>query len=126
MRLTNFTDFGLRTLMKLAADPDRSMTVDEIATEFNLSRNHLAKVVQELARNGFIITQRGAGGGFRLAQKPEDISIGEIARTLEAPQALVECFRADGGACVLTTHGSLRPAGFELQECELISGSEAA
>ena len=102
MRVTSFTDFGLRALMKLAADPDASATTDEIATEFNLSRNHLAKVVQELARAGFIVTQRGAGGGFRLAQSPEDFTIGDVVRALEQSHALVECFQADGGKCVLT------------------------
>ena len=108
MRVTSFTDFGLRALMKLAADPDASATTDEIATEFNLSRNHLAKVVQELARAGFIVTQRGAGGGFRLAQSPDDITIGGVVRALEQNHALVECFQADGGHCVLSPACKLR------------------
>jgi len=102
MRVTTFTDFGLRALMKLAANPEAVHTIDEIASEFRLSRNHLAKVVQELARSGFVVTQRGAGGGFRLARRPEDISIGEVVRRLERSHPLVECFRDDGGDCVLT------------------------
>lgn len=102
MRLTTFTDFGLRALMRLAGDPDRLFTTDEIATEFAISRNHLVKVIQELASAGFVVTQRGAGGGFRLALPAEKIRIGEVVRSLESRQALVECFRVDGGACVLT------------------------
>ena len=65
MRLTSFTDFALRALMRLAGEPDRSFATSEIAAEFGISRNHLAKVVRDLAEAGFIATQRGAGGGFR-------------------------------------------------------------
>lgn len=102
MRLTAFTDFGLRALMRLAGAPDRSFTTDEIATEFAISRHHLTKVVRELADAGFVKTQRGAGGGFRLARPPRSITLGEVVRALERGQPLVECFRDDGGCCVLT------------------------
>ena len=102
MRLTSFTDFGLRALMRLAAEPGRVFTTEEIAAELKISRNHLTKVIQALAGAGILSTHRGAGGGFRLAQPPENIRLGEVVRLLESRQALVECFRADGGACVMT------------------------
>ena len=101
MRLTMFTDFALRALMRLAGEPTRSFATNEIASEFNISRNHLAKVVRDLADGGFITTQRGAGGGFSLARPPQSITIGEVVRALEERQALVECFRDDGGDCAL-------------------------
>ena len=102
MRLTSFTDYGLRALMRLAGATDRSFTTEEIAREFDISRHHLTKVVQDLARAGFVETQRGAGGGFRLAKPPQSITLGSIVRCLEQRYALVECFRSDGGACALT------------------------
>lgn len=102
MRLTSFTDYALRALMRLAGEPDRTFTTDEIATEFAISRNHLTKVVRELAEGGFVATHRGAGGGFRLARPASKITIGEVVRQLEARHAIVECFRGDGGCCVLT------------------------
>ena len=102
MRLTSFTDFALRTLMRLAGEPARSFATSEISAEFGISRNHLAKVVRDLADSGFIATQRGAGGGFVLARPAQSITLGEVVRKLEGDSALVECFRADGGACVLT------------------------
>jgi Rrf2 family nitric oxide-sensitive transcriptional repressor len=108
MRLTMFTDFALRALMRLAGEPVRSFATNEIAKEFGISRNHLAKVVRDLADEGFITTQRGAGGGFSLARPPQSITIGEVVRALEARQALVECFRDDGGACVLTPRCRLK------------------
>ena len=102
MRLTAFTDFGLRALMRLAGDPERSFTTDEIARDFAISRHHLTKVVKALAAGGFIITRRGGGGGMRLARPAGEISLGAVVRALESGQAMVECFRADGGACMLT------------------------
>lgn len=108
MRLTSFTDFGLRALMRLAGEPERMFTADEIAAEFDISRNHLAKIVRTLAGAGIVTTQRGARGGFRLALPPQKITIGEIVRQLEAHQSLVECFRSDGGDCLLTPRCRLK------------------
>ena len=108
MRLTSFTDYGLRALMRLAGEPDRVFTTDEIAREFRISRNHLVKVVRELSEAGFVATQRGAGGGFHLAKAPGSISIGDVVRNLERRQALVECFRDDGGDCALTPRCRLK------------------
>ena len=108
MRLTSFTDYGLRTLMRLAGAPDRAFTTDEIAAEFRISRHHLTKVVQDLSRAGYVDARRGAGGGLRLSKPSESITLGEIVRLLEKRHAMVECFRADGGHCTLTAACRLR------------------
>src|SRR6185437_479624 len=71
-------------------------------------RNHLAKVVRDLADGGFITTQRGVGGGFALARPARAITLGEVVRALEGTSALVECFRQDGGSCVLTPRCRLK------------------
>ncbi|AZQ68655.1 Rrf2 family transcriptional regulator [Silicimonas algicola] len=108
MRLTAFTDFALRTLMRLAGASERSFTTGEIAAELGISRNHLVKVVSALARSGYISTHRGTGGGFRLARSASTITIGEVVRRFETSQPLVECFRTDGGACVMSPACLLR------------------
>ena len=102
MRLTSFTDFGLRALMRLASAPDRAFSTAELAQEFALSRNHLTKIMTALAQDGIVITQRGSGGGAKLARAPGDIRLGEIVRILETGQPLVECFSASGGDCTIT------------------------
>jgi len=94
MRLTSYTDFGLRALMRLAGEPDRSFTTDEIAGEFEISRNHLIKVVRGLAEAGYVKTQRGAAGGFRLAKPAHDITLGQVVRDLEQDPDLGEGVRA--------------------------------
>lgn len=119
MRLTSFTDFALRTLMRLAAEPERPFTTEEIARTFDISRHHLTKVVRELAEGGFITTQRGAGGGMRLARPAAQITLGAVVRRMEARQAMVECFRADGGGCVMTGDCRLRARLAHAQEAFL-------
>lgn len=101
MRLTSFTDFGLRVLMRMAGDPDRPFTTAELAREFRISRNHLAKVTSALAAAGYLQTKRGGGGGAMLARPPQDIRLGDVVAALEADQSIVECFLPDGGACTL-------------------------
>lgn len=102
MRLASFTDYGLRTLMMLADAPATATTTAHLAGRLGIPYNHLTKVVQDLARGGYIATQRGAGGGMKLARPPGEIRLGEVVRFLEQRHAIVECFRSDGGACRLT------------------------
>lgn len=101
MRLTSFTDFGLRMLMRMASAPDQAFSTADLAEEFGLSRNHLTKIMQQLARGGIVETRRGGGGGAVLRKTPETIRLGDVVRLLEQGQALVECFGADGGDCTI-------------------------
>ncbi|MBH1974116.1 MAG: Rrf2 family transcriptional regulator [Rhodobacteraceae bacterium] len=99
MRLTSFTDFGLRMLMRMAGDPARGFSTSELAEELGLSRNHLAKIMQHLSRAGLIDTRRGGGGGAILERPAAQIRLGDIVRLLEEGQPLVECFGTDARTC---------------------------
>ena len=115
MRLTTFTDYGFRALMRMAGAPGRSFTTGELADEFGISRHHLTKIIQQLAAAGIVETRRGGGGGARLARDPGQITLGQILRVLEAGQALVECFGARDVRCTLLPGCRLR---HELAEAE--------
>jgi Rrf2 family nitric oxide-sensitive transcriptional repressor len=101
MRLTLFTDYGLRLLMRLAANPDRGFSTADLAQEFGVSRHHLTKIVQRLAQAGYVTTRRGGGGGATLARPAAEIRLGALVRLLEEGQALVECLAPGGGDCTL-------------------------
>ena len=108
MRLLTSTDFALRVLMRLSATPDAHVSTDTLARQLVISRNHLHKIVQYLAEAGLVRTIRGARGGVMLARPAGEIKVGEVIRSHEQDQALVECFRADGGACNLLPRCRLR------------------
>ena len=101
MRLTSFTDYGLRMLMRMASEPGRAFSTADLAAEFGLSRNHLAKIMQRLAQCGVVDTRRGGGGGAMLARPADEIRLGALIGVLEDGHPLVECFGATGGTCTL-------------------------
>lgn len=101
MQLTRHTDYALRILMYLAANHERLVTVVELANFYNISRNHLVKVVQGMVEHGFLHTTRGKNGGMQLARKSEDISIGKVVRKMENHFNMVECFDSAQGGCTL-------------------------
>lgn len=115
MRLAMYTDFTLRVLIFLALTQERRATIDEIADAYDISRNHLMKVVHNLAKSGRIETTRGRSGGMRLASAPETINIGEIVRSAEGDTTLVECF-GPGNTCCIAPACTLRMALSEAQE----------
>ncbi len=101
MQLTYYTDYSLRVLMYLGVNRGRIVNVSQIADGYGISRNHLVKVVHNLARAGYVRSFRGKGGGIELARDPAKINIGEVVRHTEGPPRLVECFDAEHNRCVI-------------------------
>ncbi|RZL93724.1 MAG: Rrf2 family transcriptional regulator [Variovorax sp.] len=101
MKLTAFTDYSLRVLIYLAAQPQRRATIAEIASWFAVSEHHLTKVVHFLGKHGWLANVRGKGGGLSLAKGPDSINIGDVVRHTEG-SAIVECFGEGGGECQIT------------------------
>ncbi|MBE9556121.1 MAG: Rrf2 family transcriptional regulator [Proteobacteria bacterium] len=115
MRLTNYSDYALRVLIYLSIQDGRLATIREISEQYDISRNHLMKLVQDLGKHGFAETVRGKNGGLRIGRDPATISVGEVVRAMEKDMAIVECFEPDGdfncqivSACVLA--GIMRQA----------------
>lgn len=121
MRLTQHTDYALRLLIALAVqarlDPGAApLTIREAAARHRISRNHLMKVANELTRLGIVEGVRGRGGGLRLAVAPEAVSVGAVVRALEDSRDLVECFRPETDACVISPACRLKGVLAEAQE----------
>ena len=110
MRLTVYTDYSLRVLIFLALKENSLATIAEIAGAYGISRNHLMKVVHQLAVAGYVETTRGKGGGLRLARQSGEILIGDVIRHTEAYMSLVPCFEPTGAACAILPGCVLREA----------------
>lgn len=108
MRLTDYTDYTLRVLMFCALNPERSITIAELAESHEISKNHLMKIVNDLANQGILQTTRGRGGGLKLQKNPADIRIGDVVRASETDFRLVECFDVVHNACTLTANCQLK------------------
>lgn len=108
MKLTLYTDYSLRVLLFLGMkDPHTLSNIQEIASAYQISKNHLMKVTHELGKLGYVETVRGRNGGIRLAMNPADINIGEVVRKTEDDFYMVECF-ADPSKCAITSACGLR------------------
>ena len=116
MHLNLYTDYGLRVLLYLAAAPTRSAAAPDIATTFDISLNHLRKVVQALAREGYVTTTRGRAGGVSLARDAAEIRVGKVVRALETDLNIVECFDPHSNACIIAPCCGLEKALREARE----------
>jgi len=108
MRLTQYTDFSIRVLIYLGLHPQRRCTIQEIAQSYRISRNHLMKVVQQLAASGFVVSARGAGGGLQLSRPAKSINLADVVVEMEPDFGLVECLR-ENNQCAITPACCLPP-----------------
>lgn len=118
MKLALQTDFGLRTLMYLAAYPERC-TISTVTDFFEISKDHVAKVVQTLVKLGYIRSIRGAGGGLELAMSPDEIRVGDVIQALEGSLQLLECVTATQQVCVIQSKCRLRKVLAEAERVQL-------
>ncbi len=117
MRLTTHTDFALRTLMYLASTRKRT-TAAEVAQLYSVSTHHMAKVVNQLARLGYVRSIRGIGGGIELAQQPEDIRLGDVVEAFEGNMHLLDCVATED-VCVIQSFCKLKGTLAEAERVQL-------
>jgi len=110
MRLTDHTDYALRLLMYLAANPERNVTIREVAAVHGISHHHLTKIAHRLGQHGLLSNSRGRSGGMQLGLAPEQIMLGAVIRLTEPDFAMVECFGKQHSDCILAAHCQLKGA----------------
>jgi Rrf2 family transcriptional regulator, nitric oxide-sensitive transcriptional repressor len=108
MRLTSFTDYCLRVLIYVAAQPEGRATIAEIARTYGISENHLTKVVHSLGKAGFLTNVRGRGGGIGLARDATAINVGAVVRHSEGAAVPAACFEPGSPLCSISDVCRLR------------------
>jgi Rrf2 family protein len=83
MKLQTATRLALYAVLELAADPAKQFSAAEIAERFEISGNHLSKVLRTLGRAGLVEALRGAGGGYRFRGNPRRVTLAEVIRLFE-------------------------------------------
>jgi Rrf2 family protein len=104
LKFQKSTMIALYAMTELAKDPEERLAANTIAERFSVSVHHLSKVLGQLVRAGLVETARGAGGGYRLARAPKQITLYDVVEVFEGPHR-----EADN--CLLQTPGSSHRAG---------------
>jgi Rrf2 family nitric oxide-sensitive transcriptional repressor len=110
MHLTVYTENAFRVLLHLADHDNKLATVSEISKAFNVSRNHIAKVVHHLGVSGFIKTHQGLHGGIRLAKDPESINVSDVVDEIEKERDIFKCFSEPDPDCPYVIDCKLKSA----------------
>ena len=105
MKLSLYTDYSLRVLLYLGANQGRRVTMAEIAESYDISHEHLRKVIHLLGKLGYIETYRGKNGGFELKAEAAQINIGEVIAATEPRQPMIDC---SSQPCILVSACSLQ------------------
>lgn len=105
MQLTRQTDYAIRVMMFLGIQQDdRLVTISDIADHFDISRNHLMKIVHKLGQLGYIQTLRGKYGGLRLERETTSVNLGQLVKDFETTLEVVDCQKLTcpiAGSCEL-------------------------
>ena len=93
MQVSARVDYAMRALVELAAqatqDPRQLVKADDLAERQGIPPKFLEGILTQLRRTGFVFSQRGSDGGYRLARPAADISVADVIRALEGPLAAV-------------------------------------
>ena len=83
MKLQKATQFGLYAVLELARDPQSQKSAVDIAKKYDISSNHLAKVLRDLGRAGLVASVRGAGGGYRFSGNSKRVTLLDVITIFE-------------------------------------------
>ena len=99
LKLTKKADYGLIALKHLAVNGPESSSAKEIADTYGIPVALLSKILQKLAKQGFLVSEHGTNGGYRLAREAKEITALEVIRTIDGPIFLTACFTEHGYCC---------------------------
>jgi Rrf2 family protein len=115
MLVTRETDYAVRTVLYLAQERDRVASVTEVAQAMFIPKSFLAKILQRLVRNGIVQSIRGVKGGFRLAKKPNEITLLAIMEAIQGLAGINVC-AVDSKKCRLSSTCAVHPVWVDIRK----------
>ncbi len=92
LRLSKKADYALMAMKHLANRGDRaSSSAREIAEQYDIPIELMAKVLQRLVRRGLLTSQQGTRGGYQLARNPHNISVADVIQAIDGPVTVTAC-----------------------------------
>lgn len=99
MNLSKFSDYAFRILIYLANNQDKLCTVEELASNLEISEHHLKKIVHRLGKTEYVISSKGRNGGLKIGMNPKDINLGKVLVITEDSLNISECFSSAKHSC---------------------------
>jgi FeS assembly SUF system regulator len=109
IRMSKLTDYAIVLLSQLARSPDQSLhSARDLSAAAHIPVPTVNKLLRKLSRAGLLVSHRGANGGYSLARKASEISVGQVLLAMEGPVALTECGIEATGVCMLESSCPVR------------------
>lgn len=108
MQLTKFTDYSLRCLIYLSGKQDNYISIKHMSEYYNISYEHLTKVVHTLSLLGYVESKKGKNGGVKITDKTTNVRLGDLIVELEPNMDIVECFDSKTNTCRITSSCKLK------------------
>ncbi|GBF10323.1 Rrf2 family transcriptional regulator [Tepidibacillus infernus] len=100
MRLSSRGHYGLRAMVYLAKSGlTKPIPLRQIAKDEHIPEPFLEQIFVDLRKAGLVKSVRGAKGGYRLANEPEKVIVGDIVRVLEGSMNIIDCLEDEDGNC---------------------------
>lgn len=119
LSMTKRADYALLALSYLASradeDPRRLVNTKEIAEQFDLPVELLAKLLQILAKNGLVASHPGPTGGYRLLRSAKGISVAEVVGLIDGPLSMLHCSNGQEAVCKQYNRCTIRDPLAELE-----------
>lgn len=107
LRMTRQADYAIVLLTCVAARPE-GLAARDLAAKVHLPLPMVSKILKTLAREGLLVSQRGAHGGYRLARSAQEISVAEIVTAIEGPIGITECTTESLTSCDIAAMCSVK------------------
>jgi len=117
LQLTTRGNYGILAVCYIAQKSrNEYISIDEIVENSQIPKPYLSKILQDLCRGGVLLSRRGSGGGFTLANAPQDMSLQKVIEVIEGKVYLVNCLVTSSTLCGSMTNCPIAPMWGEVQK----------
>lgn len=100
MKISTKGRYAIRLMLDIAMNSDgQNVSLKDVSTRQNISLKYLEQIVNMLSKAGYLKSQRGSQGGYRMMKSPDKYTVGDILRVTEGSLAPVSCLESEVNEC---------------------------